>query len=63
MPVWRDVLYDLLYNAFVGQMELEMGEYDMLAVQKHLKRMVEAAHLVEMRTTLKENRKKNNDNY
>jgi len=27
-------------------MELELGEYDMLAVQKHLERLVEAAHLM-----------------
>ena len=58
MPVWREVLYDLLYNAFVGKMELELGEYDMLAVQKHLKRLVEAAHLVEVRTRVRVKEKK-----
>jgi len=34
-------------------MELELGEYNMLAVQKHLKRMVEAAHLMEVRMRVK----------
>ncbi len=28
----------------VGKMELEMGEYDMLAIQKHAKRLVEATY-------------------
>lgn len=36
LPIWRDLLYDFLYNAFVPQMELETGEYAMLAIQKHL---------------------------
>lgn len=55
LPVWRDQLYDQLYTAFISKNKLSMEEYDLLATQKHLKRLVEAAHLVEVRTSLKEN--------
>lgn len=53
LPIWRDQLYDLLYNAFVGHKELDTDEYCLLNVQKHLKRIIEAAHLVEVRTGVK----------
>ncbi len=49
LPAWKDELYDLLYNAFISKNKIEMFEYDLLATQKHLKRMVEAAHLVVVR--------------
>lgn len=55
LPVWRDVLYDLLYNSFVAQTELEPSEYDLVIIQKHLKRLVEATYLIDIRTNVKEN--------